>query len=93
MDTIFDTILDPDNTDNIVLADPETGEQQEFEQIAVIPLDDEIYVMLHPVDEEDSAYILRLDQEEDALVYEENEDVLHRVYDIYLKLLEDAADE
>ena len=49
MSTI-EKILDEDNIDNIFLYDDENNEI-EFEQVAVIPLNDEVYVILSPVKE------------------------------------------
>ena len=44
-----DQILDEDYVDNIFLYDDETDKDVEFEQVALIPIDDDVYVILKPV--------------------------------------------
>ena len=45
----IDMLFDEKNTDNIVLYD-EKGVEVEFEQIALIPLEEKIYAILRPLD-------------------------------------------
>ena len=91
--SIIDKLLDADNTENITLR-AEDGTECEFEQIAVIPYNEELYCFLHPLDdsegfEPDEGLVFLIDVENDSLVLEEDEDTLDAIYDIYLKLYED----
>ena len=47
MADIIDMLYDEENEENIVLYD-ETGKEVEFEQIALIPLEERSYVIQHP---------------------------------------------
>ena len=91
----IDKIFDPDNTETIVLYD-ENNEKTEFEQIAVIPLDGAVYVILQPVAgtpdvEEDEAWAFRIDESdnEDVLVLLNDEETVNRVFEEYYRLLEE----
>lgn len=89
-------IFDPENVDNIVLYD-DCGEPAEFEQIAVIPMDEEIYVILRPIVPlgnmpPDAALVFFIEEQEDddILVVCEDNDIIRRVFDEYYKMLEEA---
>lgn len=91
---LLDALLDSDNTSPIVLNGPE-GEIQ-LEQIAVIPHDEKIYAVLHPLTpmegiEEDSCIVLRYEQtdEGETMVLEEDDEIVDIVYNTYLDLLND----
>lgn len=93
----IDQILDDNNTDNIVLYNEE-GESIEFEQIALIPLDGDTFVILHPVDQlegmnEDEALVFGIENVdgEDTLVIVEDEDVVDAVFEEYYIMLEEAG--
>ena len=70
--TPLEMILDEDCDENIVLFD-EDGESTEFEQIAVIPMNEKVYCILRPVDmpdlDEDEAFVFAIveDDEEGSL--------------------------
>ena len=87
-------ILDEDCDENIVLFD-EDGESTEFEQIAVIPLDDQLYCILRPIDmpdlEEDEAFVFAIssDDEEGSLDLVEDDDIVEEVFQLYYTLLDD----
>ena len=49
MSDIIEKLYDEENSENITLYD-ETGKAIEFEQVAVIPLGEQVYVILCPVD-------------------------------------------
>ena len=93
----IDTILDPENTDNIVMYDEE-GEALEFEQIAVLPLDGELYAILRPIDpefeeemDEDEALVFKVEEVdgEDTLVLVEDDDVVDAVFEEFYAMLEE----
>lgn len=73
----IEAILDPQNTENIKLYD-ENDKATEFEQIALIPLNNSVYVLLKPVDKMEGV------ADDEAVVFElvddvENGDTLHVV--------------
>lgn len=89
---MIDKLLDDDNCENIILYG-EGNEAFEFEQVAIIPIENCIYALLHPVSSveiaDDEAFVFRIVNEdgEDALVLEENEDIVDAVFDEYYALL------
>lgn len=95
----IDMLFDENNTDNIVLYDEQNNEV-EFEQIAIIPLEDRVYAILRPLDEknplpEDEAVVFAIEEvdDEDVLVPEEDSDIVDKVFDKYYELLkEDGVD-
>ena len=95
----IDVLLDPNNYDNVVLYN-DKDEPVEFEQIAIIPLDDKTYVILQPVNredigiEEDEAFAFEIIQDEekgDSLVLVED-DVLRHVRSLF-EIYENAEKE
>ena len=64
----IEMLLDEDCNDNIVLFD-EDGESTEFEQIAVVPLDDQLYCILRPIDmpelDEDEAFVFEISEDDE----------------------------
>lgn len=94
---LIDILLDPDNTENIVLS-TEDNEDIEFEQIAVVPYQEEIYAVMRPLEgafglADDECIVFRLNAEEDSLVVEEDEEIYSNIYQIYLRLLEESDGE
>jgi len=95
----IEKILDENNCDNIVLYD-EDGNAVEFEQVAVIPLDDSIYVILVPVTEiegvgEDEGIVFVIEEDEDdepllSIVVED--DIIDAVFAEYDKLVEEDGE-
>lgn len=92
----IDQILDENNVDPIVLYS-ENGEEVRFEQIALIPLDQEAYVILQPVEPmrgvgEDEALVfaIRVEDGEAVLIVEENNAVIDEVFKVYHEMLEEA---
>ena len=90
-------ILDPDNEDNIILFD-ENNNETEFSQVAVIPLNEKIYVILKPETEiegvgEDEALVFIIEEieDEDTLVLCCDEDAIDKVFEEYYKLLREAG--
>ena len=96
----IDAIFDENNTDNVVLYNAD-DEAVEFEQIAIIPLDDKDYAILKPVVplegmKEDEGLVFVLDEDEDGeeqLVIVQEEDIINKVFDIYEKLFEEESAE
>lgn len=93
----IDMLLDEKNNDNIVLYD-DKNKEVEFEQIAIIPLDDKLYAILRPLggDEpmpEDEALVFAIDEvdDEDVLLLEENEEIEDRVFDRYYELIKEQG--
>ena len=91
----IDALFDENNTDNIVLYN-EKEEPVEFEQIAIIPIEENVYAILKPVAEiegvkEDEAFafeIVTFDDEE-SLRLVEDEKVIDKVFAEYDKLVDE----
>lgn len=91
----IEALLDPQNAENIKLYD-ENDKEIEFEQIALIPLNNSVYVILKPVTkmagvEDDEAVVFELvDDEEngDTLNIVMEEEVINQVFDEYKKMIE-----
>ncbi len=93
----IEKILDEDNIDNIFLYDDENNEV-EFEQVAVIPLDEKVYVLLSPVRElggvsPDEGIVFLIDEvdDEDVLTVVEDDALIDRVFSEYEQLLEEEG--
>ena len=91
----IDKILDEECTDNIVLYD-ENNKETEFEQVALIPKDEKVYVILKPVTKiegvaDDEALVFVIDEidDEDCLIIVDDEDIITEVFNDYYKLLEE----
>ena len=70
----IELLLDENNTDNLKLYD-ENNKETEFEQVAVIPLNEKIYAILKPVtkivgvnDDEALVFVIEEIDDEDCLV-------------------------
>ena len=93
----IDAIFDEDNNDVIILFN-EKGEEVAFEQVALIPLNEKVYVILNPIQPleglgENEALAFEIAENEDgeeylALVIDEK--TINDVFDVYDKLVEDA---
>lgn len=91
--SLLEKILDESNDEDIVLLN-ENQEEVRFEQIAVIPIEEKLYVILKPIDivkgiEEDEALVFLVDEDEDDLIIEQNMAIVEQVFQEYYKLLED----
>lgn len=93
----IDKIFDEDNMDNIILTDEE-GKDVEFEQVAVIPLNEQVYVILHPVTKlegiaDDEALVFLIEETEDSeqLVLENDLDIVDEVFNEYYNLLKEQG--
>ena len=92
--TIFDILYDDNDNDNIVLSD-ESGEEIEFEQVALFTINDKDYAMLHPVSkieglDDDIVILFHMDEENDRLTAVEDQAILDEAYALYEELLEEA---
>lgn len=93
---ILDVILDESNNEDLVLQNEE-GRQIRFEQVAVIPYNEKIYVILKPIDklegvEDDQAIVFLADETKrpTVLVPEQDETTAVKVFDEYYNLVEEA---
>ena len=94
----IEKILDENNEDPIILYDEENREI-EFDQVAVIPLNEKIYVILKPIteiegvaDDEALVFVIEEIEDEDTLVLVDDEQIIDLVFDEYYKLLDEADD-
>lgn len=95
-DNIIDILLDENNDQPIVLYD-ENDNEFRFEQVAIIPYNDNLYAILKPIDEmenvaDDEAIVFVVQENEDgetSLVIETNEPIAMKVFDEYYKLLDE----
>ena len=88
----IDRFFDENNFDNIHLED-NSGKEIEFEQVAVVDYEEKYYAILHPVTKldgvgEDEALVFLIDEEKDELVYEENEETVLAVFDVFYSDME-----
>ena len=94
--SVIDQIFDPNNCDPIILYN-ENNEEVVFEQIAVIPLNGEVYVIVKPVNPmegvaENEALVFAIVEEdgEDVLVVEERTEIIDEVFAQYYEMLEEV---
>ncbi len=99
--TPIEKIFSDDNNENVVLYNG-NDEPVEFEQIAIVPMDDKDYCILKPVKPlegmaEDEALVFFLKEDEDddsmSLELEPNEEIVDKVFDVYYELLAEQASE
>ena len=89
-------LLDPKDSDPIILYD-ENDNQVEFEQIALIPLEDKLYAILKSSKKmegvaDDEAIVFNFQEDDEQapiLVVEENDKVIDDVFEMYNKLLDE----
>lgn len=93
----IEMLLDEKNTENIVLYD-ENNKETEFEQVAIIPVDDKIYAILKPVTEiagvnEDEALVFAIEEldDEEVLVIVDDEEIVDKVFNEYYALLKEEG--
>ncbi|MDD4111005.1 MAG: hypothetical protein PHS54_05625 [Clostridia bacterium] len=93
---ILDILLNEDNDDPVTLYD-ENEKAVKFEQVAVIPENENIYAILKPLDEmegvsDDEAIVFLVDFDEEGhslLTIEQNEETAIKVFDKYYTLLDE----
>lgn len=94
---ILDVLLDENNDEPITLYD-ENEKAVRFDQVAIIPMDEQLYAILKPIDEmegvaDDEAIVFLIEEDEDGdaeLVVESDEAKAIKVFDEYYKLLDEA---
>lgn len=89
----IDMLFDENNTDPIVMYDAD-GEEASFEQIALIPINGEMYAILRPLDlmdeiEDDEALVFMIAEEdgEQYLELVDDLDVANAVFEEYYAML------
>ena len=95
----IEKLFDENNNDNIVLYN-EKGEATEFEQVALIPIDEKIYVILtlvRPENDkgEDEGIVFLVEEAEDGgslLKLVTDEAVINEVFDLYESVLDEDDD-
>lgn len=95
--SMIDKILDENNSDPVVLYD-ENNKETKFEQVAVIPLDEKLYVLLKPItkiagvnDDEALVFVIEEIEDEDCLVIVDNMEIVNKVFDEYYALLREEG--
>lgn len=88
----IDMLLDDDNFDNIVLYN-EDAKPMEFEQIALIPLDDKQYAILRPVKKlkgvaNDEAVAFEVDVENDVINVVIDQKIVDKLFEVYTEMYE-----
>ena len=86
---VIDILLDENNHDNIFLYDNEDN-KYEFEQVALIPLDDKIYVILRPLDmegvQEDEDLVFELKPLDEEIICIDDDEIIDLVFSRYYEL-------
>lgn len=92
----IDQIFDENNTDPVVLYN-ENGDAVSFEQIALIPINGQVYVILKPVQPmegvgEDEGFVFEITEidGEELIVIVEDFAIIDKVFDEYEAMLEEA---
>ena len=89
----IDQLFDPENTENIVLYN-DKDQPVEFEQIAIIPLEDVNYAILQPVEKlegiaDDEAFAFEVVEDEengDTLRLVEDDNLIDKIFEAYKDL-------
>lgn len=86
----IEKLLDENDNSNLVFYN-DNKEKIEFEQVALINIDNENYAILHPVnlgyqDDEVIAYSIKIDNLNYELLEVEYDDLLDKIYNEYQKL-------
>lgn len=98
-DNELDKIFDEENDEPVYLYD-ENDNKVAFDQVAVIPLNDDVFVILKPIEPmddvgEDEALVFEIcedDEGEEFIQLVVDEDVVDEVFAEYYKLLEEDED-
>ena len=93
----IDMLLDENNTDNLKLYN-EDNEEVEFEQIAIVPIENKTYAILRPVKvmegiAEDEALVFAIEEidDEDCLVIVEDDAIVDKVFEEYYQMLKEQG--
>jgi hypothetical protein len=95
--SLVDILLDDDNCENITVTSDD-GTKTEFEQVAIIPIEENVYALLHPITKmdgvsEDQALVFLIDEENDRITLEQDDDIVDEVFEEYYELLEENGEE
>lgn len=92
--SVIDILLDEDNDDNIILYD-ENDQPNEFEQVALVPLNGKVYAILKPINcmedvGADEAVVFCIEEfEGEYMLFPEQDDAVgEAVFNEYYSLLE-----
>ena len=92
---VIDRLLDENDEEPVTLYD-ENDKETEFEQVAIIPLDEKIYVILKPItkiegvaDDEGLVFVIEEIDDEDMLVLVADDEIINKVFDVYYQLLKE----
>ncbi len=92
-ESIVDKLLDENNNENLKLYD-EKNNCVEFEQVAIIPIQDRVYVILRPIAgvqgvEEDEAVVFSIEEvdDEECLIVVDDESIVDNVFAQYHELI------
>ena len=96
--TAVEIILDENNDENITLSYGDSEEEIEFEQIAVVELDDDIFAILRPLDvveglEDDDILVFKIDAKKKTLELVDDEETIDEVIEACLEEDEDEENE
>lgn len=93
----IDMLLDENNTENIKLYN-EDNQEVEFEQIALVPIEDKTYAILKPVanmegiaDDEALVFVIDEIDDEECLVIVEDDAIIDKVFEEYYQMLKDEG--
>ena len=96
-ESIYDMLLDEENCGNITLYN-ENNEAVEFIQIAVVPIDDDLYAILKPATEiegvaEDEAIVFAFEEHEgeESMSIVTDDEVIDLVFEEYYRLLRESG--
>ena len=91
----IDQLYDEENTDPITLYN-EKGEPVDFEQVAIIPLNERVFAILKPITPvpglgEDEALVFVVEEidDEEMLVLVTDDKIIDDVFDVYESLVDD----
>ena len=93
----IDMLLDENNTENIKLYN-EDNQEVEFEQIALVPIENKTYAILKPAtvmegiaDDEALVFVIDEIDDEDCLVIVDDDKVIDAVFEEYYKMLKEEG--
>jgi uncharacterized protein YrzB (UPF0473 family) len=96
--TEIDKLYDEENNDLIYLYN-QKGEEIAFEQVAIIPIRENTYVILKPVipmeglgEDEGLVFEIRTNEEQEYLALVIDEKIIDDVFEIYFRLLENEEE-
>ena len=94
----MDEELNGEELDNIIVLNDEEGNEVQFEFLDLIELDGEEYVILLPVEDEETGEVVILkvedtdSEDEESYVSVEDEEILNKVFEIFKEKFKDEFD-